>query len=533
MTPIIYLETADDLNSVLAKISRIKAASFILAIPAGAALMRSPLNLKILKRYLDETNRNVQISVADKIGSTFAASAGFELATISAPVADDVVAIEPVLPEVSMEENIEMTNAEFEEEPLPDLNPSPSRSARRLSASGVGSFIRPTGATRLQLRLSRQHQITLWLALAGLLMLMSVGYFVIPRATVTLEVQSEEFKKQLSLVLADKQDLQAAGPNILTGRFLEIARENVSTFFATGEKNDGDKAEGKITIFNHTGSIEGLLVNTRFKTANGLVFRLKSEILIPPARNKTPGRATVDAVADEGGTKYNVAPRLKLSIPGLNATAQALVYGETAVAFSGGTDQITKVVSQEDIEKAKEAAAKNVFVEAEAELQKQLKRNEELVPTFIQNDVIDSMPNVNAGATNPQFEIRVQSRSWTIAILKDELQKAIANAVTFEVPEGKQITQRSVETAKVDVVEGNFLTHRVNLSVALDGRVGPSLDLKDLTSHLVNQPLASGKSYIQSLTNIASSEIVIWPQFISRIPLLSSNIKLNIVYLGE
>ncbi len=532
MTPIIYLEVADDLGSTLTKVNRIKATEFILAIPVGSALIHSALNLKILKQYLDNTNRSARISVADKIGSTLAELAGFEVTTVS--TSEDTSTIESNFPEISIGENIEMTtDDEFKEEPLPNLNQPPSQSVRRLSAPSFGSLIRPTGTTKLQLRFSRQHQITLGLVLVGLTMLIVVGYFIVPRATITLEVQSEKFKKQLSLVLADKQDLQAAGPNILTGRFLEITRESVSTFSATGEKNDGNKAEGKITIFNHTGSIEGLLANTRFKSANGLVFRLKNEILISPARNRTPGRATADVVADEGGTKYNITSGVKLSIPGLNATAQALVYGETANTFSGGTDIITKVVSQEDINKAKEAAAKNVFVEAEAELQKQLKRNEELVPAFIQNDVIDSMPNVSAGATNAQFEIRVQSRSWTIAILKNELQTAIANAATFEVPEGKQITQRTIDTAKVNVVEGNFLTHRINLSVVLDGRVGPSLDMTSITNHLVNQSLVTGKSYLQSINNIASSEIVIWPKFISRIPLLSSNIKLNVVYLGE
>ncbi len=530
MEPTIYLESNDDLGDVLAKIDRLKSPNFILIIPPGGALFRSALNLKILKQYLEKNNRSARIGTADPMGIVSATAAGFDLTEVTSPTPEVEAAETFQINDFT--ENTETEEPQFEDE-TPAYPTSPSHIPRKLSAGGFGALVRSATTTKVQLRLSRQHQITLWLVLGGLLILASVGYFLIPKATATLEVQSEEFKKQLSLVLADEQDLQAAGPNILTGRFLEITRESVSTFSATGEKNNGNKAEGKITIFNHTGSIEGLLANTRFKSATGLVFRLKNEILIPPAKNKVPGKATMDVVADEGGTKYNVAAGLKLSVPGLNTTAQALVYGETASAFTGGTDQITKVVSEEDLEKAKEAAAKNVFAEAETELRKQLKRNEELTPAFIQNDVVDSMPNVSVGAVNPQFEIRVQSRSWTIAIHKNELQKAIANAAAFEVPEEKQITQRTIDSAKVDVVEGNFLTHRVNLLVSLDGRIGPKIDAGEITKNLANQPVDSGRAYLQSITNIASSEITMWPTFISRIPLLTNNIKVDVVYLGE
>jgi hypothetical protein len=381
--------------------------------------------------------------------------------------------------------------------------------------------------------LTRQHKITLGLVGLGLIILGSVSYFIVPRANIKLEVQSEPFAKQFALILADEQDLQAAGSNILAGRFLEVTQENVTTFPATGEKNNGQKAEGKITVVNHTGSIAGLLANTRFQADNGLVFRIKTEILVPAARNNSPGRATVDAISDEGGTKYNVTPSLKLSIPGLAGNAQALVYGEVATQFAGATDEITKIVSQEDIDKAKEEAAKNVFAATEAELNKQLKRNEEILPAFIQNDVVDAIPSVIAGAIKDTFEVRVQSRSWVVAIHKGDLNSAIANAAAFEVPEGKQITARTVETAEVATVEGNFLTHRINLLVSVDGRIGPQIDADTIITHLANQTPEAAKDYLQSLPNLASSSVTIWPSFIPRLPLIRNNLKLEIVYLGE
>jgi hypothetical protein len=535
-TPIIYLETGDDISQVISRLGRVKSTVVVIVVPKGAVLMHSPLNLKILKRYLDTQGRTASIAIADKIGSTFAEQAGFELASPATSVrslAEDEETNfddEFTPPEISLEDDVEVDDSEIE---VPSTSFFVKRGLGVAHGQPSPLLVRPPLLTNFKLRLSRQHKIALLLVGLGLVILGSVGYFVLPKATVSLEVQAEPFKKQFGLVVADAQDLQAVGANILTGRFLEVSRENVATFSATGEQNNGKKAEGKITVINHTGSIAGLLANTRFQAANGLVFRLKNEVLVSPARNRVPGRAVVDAIADEGGTKYQLPAGTKLSIPGLAANARELVYGEVQAVFTGATDEITKVVSQADIDKAKEEAAKNVFAAAETELQGQLKRNEELVPSFIQNDVIDAIASVAAGSTEDQFEIRVQSRSWVIAIPKGHLQEAIANAAANEVPEGKQITKRTAETAKLDVLEGNFLTHRINLAIIVDGRVGPVLDTEAIVTRLVNQPISAGKTQLQGLTNVASSSIEIWPKWMTRIPLLRNNIKVDVVYLGE
>lgn len=536
--PIIYLETGDDIGQAIARANRVKSESIVLVIPKGAVLLHSALNLKLLKKYFDSQKRSVSLSVADKIGTTFAQQAGFELASpvtqINHFLDQDDSTIEDDLepPEVTVEEDIELDADEIEPDQAP-ASPFIKRGLGLPKNPLTSPLMRPPQLTSFRLRLSRQHKLALLLIGVGIIILGSVGYFILPRANVTLEVQSEPFKKQFALILADAQDVQAVGANILTGRFLEVSRENVATFTATGEQNSGQKAEGKITVYNHTGSIAGLLANTRFQSKDGLIFRSKSEILVPPARNNSPGRATVDAIADEGGTKYQLPVDAELSIPGLAANARELVYGKISTAFSGATDEITKVVSQEDIDKAKEEAAKNVFAAAESELEGQLKRNEEIAPSFIQNDVIDAIPSVTAGSTNDTFEIRVQSRSWVIAVPKGHLQEAVFNAAANEVPEGKQITARTADTAKLDVLEGNFLTHRINLAVLVDGRVGPVIDTTAIVARLANQLIADGKTYLQGLTQVASSSVEIWPDWMHRIPLLPNNIKVNVVYLGE
>ncbi|OGB73554.1 hypothetical protein A3K24_01750 [candidate division Kazan bacterium RIFCSPHIGHO2_01_FULL_44_14] len=534
---LIYLELGDDIAEATNRLRRAKQSEITMVIPRRALMLQSTINLKILKTQADLFEKQVSIVTQDEVGRNFAVDAGFKVMdqlkdTKPPKRAETSMSTEPVA--VLTEAAVDDENNESDGVGDIPLRQSFARSRRssQLIRWKLPAMRLPHLTLR-QLKWERHHRVTLGFVLVGLVILGSVAVFVAPKAYVALEVQSEVFQKQFTLVLADVQDRRAAGPNILTGRFVEVSRENVSTFNATGEENNGKKATGKITVLNYTTTIQGLLVNTRFQSANGLVFRLNGEVLVPPIRSGSPGRAAVDATADGGGTKYNVTQGTKLTVPGLGEAGKTAVVGEVAGAFTGGTDEITKVVSEEDIEKGKEAAAKDIFAAAETELREQLKRGEELSSSLLQNDIIDAVPSASPGAKRDQFEVRVRSRSWAIAINQGDLTKAVVASAAFEVPEGKQVTKQTVERAEISVVESNFLNHRINLIVKLDGRIGPQLDTDALAVQLANKSLADGQKLLQGMTEITSGSIEMWPTFLTHTPLLPNNIRVQVIYLGE
>ncbi len=535
---LVYLEANDSIAEAVARLQRTKSSDVVLVVPQRALLLQSPINLKILKRQAEILGKTVSLVSRDEIGRNFANQAGFKvlekLGEDAAEAPGEIIEKTPT-DELSPEIATKHPTIKYKK-----YEPKPwgYKAATKINLTEEGPFspppaIRPPETTKRHLKLEKHHQVLIGFVVVGLVVLGSVGFFILPKAHVSLEIQSEPFSKQFTLLLADEQDLQAAGPNVLTGRFVELTREKSSSFDATGEENKGDKAAGKITVVNYTGSIQGIVANTRFRSSSGLIFRLQNEILVPPVRSGNPGKATVAAIADEGGIKYNIAAPAKLTIPGLGDAGVDAVYGEVNGSFTGGTDDITKVVSEEDINKAKEESSKNISVAAEAELSELLKRGEKVTPEFIQNDVIDVVPSVSAGAKKDQFEMRVQSRSWTILASQDEVKSAIANAAAFEVPEGKQVTENTIENAKIEVVESNFLSHRITLVVTLDGRIGPKLDQQEITAGLTSKSIPEGEESLRKLPEVTTATIEIWPTFITRIPLLTSNIQLHIIYIGE
>lgn len=555
----LYLEPGDGIIEACVKLTKTTEPELTIVIPRRGLLLQNLINLKILKRYGEEQGKKIAIATQDPVGRKFATEAGFALTETTGATEPDTtpkVAFnnyaqyeplgetleetvdldERLVEEVETEEDLENLDEDDEDyAPEPD-SPTPGRKLRILGRPNFKLKLPQLTIPKItlpQIKLERHHRIILAIVLVGLITLGSVSYFVVPKAYATIEVPSDPFKKQLSLMLVDEDDTFNTGANTLPGRFIEVTRENVATFDATGSENTGAKAEGKITVLNYTRGIQGLLANTRFQASNGLVFRLKADTLIPGSNGSNPGRAIADAISDEGGAKYNVAAPLKMTVPGLGPAGESLVVGEVNGTFIGGTDSVVKVVSQQDIDRAKEEAAKNVFASAETELREQLKRGEELEGNFIQNDVIDALPSVSAGSKKDQFEVRVQSRSWTLVVPANSLREAINNAAQNEAPEGRAISAQTIEKATIEPTEGNFLTRRINLVVTLDGRVGPKIDDKQVVQNVANQPKRVAEDVLKAIPDVTSASLEMWPGFMPRTPLLLNHIKLRVIYLGE
>ncbi len=90
---------------------------------------------------------------------------------------------------------------------------------------------------------------------------------------------------------------------------------------ATGEEYTETKTEGFIEIIKTTTGAEQLVKNTRFRTSNGLIFRVTEGVTVPGALkdstgNLVPGTIRAKVVADQAGQEYNLTAGTKLDVPG-------------------------------------------------------------------------------------------------------------------------------------------------------------------------------------------------------------------------
>ncbi len=113
----------------------------------------------------------------------------------------------------------------------------------------------------------------------------------------------------------DKRD------NALSYEIMTIESTSESQVKASGQQQVEEQAKGRIEIIKTTPGAERLIKNTRFRSANGLIFRIQESVVVPGAVKDSsgasvPGTIQVEVFADESGEEYNLAAGTKFDIPG-------------------------------------------------------------------------------------------------------------------------------------------------------------------------------------------------------------------------
>ena len=101
------------------------------------------------------------------------------------------------------------------------------------------------------------------------------------------------------------------------------------------------KASGIVIFFNGFSSApQKLVASTRIQSPEGLIFRIKKDIIIPGSeiiRDKiVPGQVEAEVVADEQGSKYNIG-LAEFQVPGFRGTPRFdSIYARSLAPFTGG-----------------------------------------------------------------------------------------------------------------------------------------------------------------------------------------------------
>lgn len=150
-----------------------------------------------------------------------------------------------------------------------------------------------------------------------------------------------------------------AGAGELPFEILSLEAEGERQVKANGQEDVTEKATGQITIYNTTTDTQKLVKNTRFETADGLVFHIDNAVSVPAADGDTPGSIIAEATADKAGPNYNVAAGSKMTIPGFKESnldkLYASVTGEVAVDMTGGYDGPRYMIDDNELTAAQES----------------------------------------------------------------------------------------------------------------------------------------------------------------------------------
>jgi hypothetical protein len=121
---------------------------------------------------------------------------------------------------------------------------------------------------------------------------------------------------------------------------------------------------GLITVSKTTPGAERLIKNTRFRTPEGLVYRIRESVVVPGAvRNEagslTPGTIQAEVFADEVGEDYNIDAGTTFDIPGFQEGGFTALFeaitAQNTQPLTGGFDGPQFQIDESELSTARQA----------------------------------------------------------------------------------------------------------------------------------------------------------------------------------
>jgi len=554
MDEIIYLEPDEEITSVVDKIKNAKAASLGLAVPRGATILQSVVNLRLIMREATALSKQIAIVTTDKIGRNLAAQVGL---TVYSSVKEEKPVFTPPPPEHDNQEVIEIDDAPKQDEPIPDdlrvhhfqdtrpvihWKPQHKPVFEPQVASAESSpkirFESNKGPVAVKERreFDPKTKKLIWPIAGVLLVLAGISFYLLfPRAKAQVFMNSEDLNKTVVLTVTNQVQSASINQNIFPGELIEAFAENTEKFSTTGKKNLGGKATGTISFYNGLDSNAHKFSAGTKLLSNSKTFILKSTVTVPGATVQSlkvvPGTISAEVEAENAGEDYNIKAG-KFVIVGLTTSQQAALYAESTKDLSGGFTREVQVVSQEDYDKAKDKLIKALDVTIGKDLQTKADNKKILEKAIVTGEPeIISSSGVDQEAN--EFEMKVRMRKQAMVFDFTSFTAFLTEILEKQVPSDKMVAIPSEADYGLIVDKTSYDTKEMNLTANVQAKISSRIDAEKIKTAIIGKSQAAAEDFIKSQDGVSKTVFEFRPAWLKRIPSISRNVTVEIRYLTE
>lgn len=567
---ILYVEIDDEVTAVYDRIKSLKQKNLYLVIPKRAIIFQSIVNLKILKRKAEDLSKQISIITSDSNGTHLANmielpvydSIHTNLASkISKSDAPDIAPMKATVNTISDVAPIRLKKRKLS---IPEflhsfrqkhgMKTTPIRSRKKSSRE------KKNQAPKSKLVwISPNRQALVSLIIASLMIFLVIAYIALPGATIYLTPKSTVLEKSVNITLADfvaNRSIFDTHPEQMIASYpANHTYAKSITYSATGKIFKGANASGKITIINENGTARPLVIKTRFQSPNGIIYRLRGPVTVPPKRGDQNGSLEVTVYADEFdaynqivGDRGNIGPT-QFFLPALRPDNQAKLYAKSSEPMTGGFTNYTKVVTEGDIEAAQNILIEEMKKESIDALQAKIteeakaKGSQAKFSLLIENKAIEySDPRMSIAEDLidkqvDQFDIRGEIDITGIYFNYDELIEILRNELMLKKSPEKRIVKIEDESIVYSIFDQDKAGQKVRVTATIKGieeyEIDPEKEngnrlTKIIKEHILGKKISEAKSYIQNLPEINKVEIESWPGWAPTIPSVPDNIEIVI-----
>ena len=508
---VIYVDIEDDITSIIDKVKHADASIVALVPPKRIGVLQSVVNLKLLQRAAEGVHKRVVMITSDASLTALAAGAMI-------PVARNLQS-KPEIPEQSsLEKDDEevITGEEVSQNDDTNLDDTPLVVAP-ITASAAASKAkarRRGGPTVPNFDNFRNKTALIAGGVLALVLFFVWAFVFAPKAVVTIAAKTTPYSVNKAITATPNGALSAES-GTLGAVSKELAKTTSVDFQATGKKDVGEKATGKIDIsinWNSNRSGASIPAGTIVSSVSGLKFSTNETVTFT-LNDFVASRDTksTNATATANGTSFNGANG---SVSGLPSGTS----GQFSSPTSGGTDKTITVVSEQDAATAREKLTAQNADAVKTELKKQFSNDIMVVDeSFVAAPGNPTVaPAVGQEASTAKLSVETKysmlglKRTDVAAIIEQDLKKQLSGIPNQQIYDKGTDSVRFTNVSK----EGDAF----KLSLQTTGYIGPKIDTVKLAEQLAGKREGEIIAKVKTYDGIENVAVKFSPFWVSKAP---------------
>ncbi len=532
----LYIDVDDEITTIIDKLRSSPHRIVALVLPKRAGVFQSVVNMKLLKRTGDEAKKHIVLITAEAGIMPLAGAVGLHVARTltsrpeipphpsqvhhQAEATADDAPLDPTASVGSLadapEEDIEVDNT-----------PAPA------AAKGAKSAKPKKPKKDSKLKVPNFDSFRKRLLLGGGIVLLFivfwfVGFRVLPKATVTLQTDTTNLDLSLNFTADTKATELDTDNAVLPALSKESRKTDTEKTAATGQKDLGTKATGTVSLKNCTQSDNPITIapGTTITTSN-LAFNTQEAVELPASSFSGGGTCTtspetVPVAASSPGEQYNISGGKTFTVAGYSS-----VSGVDSSAMSGGTSKIVKIVSQQDIDSAKQKITDRSNTDASKDLQKEFEDEDYYAIT---DTLAAGEPTVTTTAKvgDEAADVTVTSTvtSGMLGVKNGDLKHFVEAEANKKVDKNKQqIIDNGISKATLRVQQKQP-DGKNTISFGVIVVAGPKLDGDAIRKEIAGKRRGEAQDIVRKRPGIRDVEIAYSPFWVQKTPQNTKKIKI-------
>ena len=552
---VVYIEPEDDITDIIARVKGAKQKLVALVPPKKIGVLRSAVNTKLIAKAAKASEKVVVVVTTDPSLMKLAAAAQI-------PVAKTLQS-RPKLPSEIIEEEKESGEQIIDESDYDDEEVGADANKPAASVSAKGTFVDKPKSQKADQEITSDdldkdseksdkkskngtkiptlEKYRKWIIAGGvafvaliIFLVWAIAFAPAVNIAVAMRTTSNNFSENVSFTTSSS----AANPEegIFYLEQQKIEKTSSVEFTATGQKDVGEKATGKINVAayldpNSEGVPLRIVDGVKFTHGN-LTYTVTSgaSVSYPEddsgCENVNSGRfsregclktVAVTVQADAPGTDYNIGAQDSGWSTDANMDVAKSYSIYNSAAFTGGSTNIVTVVSESDFNNAKEKLTNQGREDGKSELVKKFGDDMVVIESSLEVSTSDpkSTPAVNeevkSGVT-PKIEATTTFTMF--AVDKTALETFVKKKSESSVAADQKIYAISTPFFENFQKDGDKYTAKLKTST----QTGPKVTEEDVLEKSKGKKLGEVQSLLKSINGVSSVKINTSVPWVNSVP---------------